>query len=91
MDIRLDPYVQIAGESIAVVISTRRDLISARITLVDIMLRDGCPDHSSRTGHETPEDLLERRELDTDAGEEGIELHRTVRRSDPGQDGEGRP
>lgn len=64
-------------------------MVSARIALVDIMLRDSCPDHSRGTGHEAPEDLLERRELDTNAGEEGVELRRTVRRLDPGQDGEG--
>lgn len=74
MDLRLNPDVEIAGDSVAVRVRASTNVVATRVALVDVVLGNSCPDHSGGTGHEAPENLLERGKLDTDAREEGIEL-----------------
>ena len=71
---RLDPDVKVTCERVAVVVCASRDIVTAGIALVNVMLSDGSPDHGRSAGHKAPEDPLERREPYANSGEEGIEL-----------------
>jgi len=65
----LNPYVE-GGD---LIVGTFTGAVTARASLVDIMLEDGSPDHRAAAGEKSERDLLERAEVDLGATEGGVD------------------
>ncbi len=69
---RLDPDVERRGERVSIRVLARRDVVPARVVLVDVVLHDCGPDHRRRAGVEAERDALDWGEMDAGPAERGI-------------------
>ena len=84
---RLDPDVERRHERVAVRVLARRRAVTARVRLVDVVLDDGGPDHRGGAGEEARSDLFERREVDANAAQGGVDEE--IEDGDADDEGEG--